>query len=307
MANPNERHKFEPKMFQGRKQLSCDVCGYMEDAAIHNDPKPEEAATANVEELCVDEGCPHFGTLHVCNPAKEEAASAEQRVKAVYSTAQLASITLNDPNVDVVHIKNGYHYYLGHGLTEELAWNNAASYLTSKPATPKEEAAGEVSLGFEKWWHGGEVTELVEHLEGEDDPMECYKALSRHAWEAAKVASLHELQQLRDVLGRTERDVVSITNMLNYRVAACEKAESELQRVKAEALESLKQSHHRTQVALAEVRAVTEKLKQAQEELAAMTEDRNLWRDDHNRDCPNVNRVTELEAELRRREGEPNK
>lgn len=33
-------------------------------------------------------------------------------------------------------------------------------------------------------------------------------------------------------------------------------------------------------------------------ELKAMTEDRNLWRDEHNGDCPNGARVENLEAEL---------
>ena len=39
---------------------------------------------------------------------------------------------------------------------------------------------------FEGWWKGGEVTELVSHLEDQDDPMECYKSLSKAAWNAAK-------------------------------------------------------------------------------------------------------------------------
>jgi hypothetical protein len=32
-------HEFEPKMFQGRRQFSCEICGYMADAAIHCEPK----------------------------------------------------------------------------------------------------------------------------------------------------------------------------------------------------------------------------------------------------------------------------
>lgn len=40
-------HEFEPKIFQGREQLSCVVCGFMKDNFRH-ETKPQEVEDENL-------------------------------------------------------------------------------------------------------------------------------------------------------------------------------------------------------------------------------------------------------------------
>lgn len=47
-----------------------------------------------------------------------------------------------------------------------------------------------------------------------------------------------------------------------------------------------------------QLRAAHARIAEREKELAAMTEDRNLWRDAHNDDCPNLARIAELGEEL---------
>jgi hypothetical protein len=48
-----------------------------------------------------------------------------------------------------------------------------------------------------------------------------------------------------------------------------------------------------------------ERLDEANKQLRAITEDRDLWRCEHNQDCPNAERVSELELELAKAKDHP--
>lgn len=76
--------------------------------------------------------------------------------------------------------ESGWQELIAHMNTSHPDWNG------TKAAPESEDEA------FERWWNGGEVTELVLHLEGQDDPMECYKALSRLAYARARLDAERE-------------------------------------------------------------------------------------------------------------------